>query len=147
MFHDVIAGRRRKTGLGGLMTAGLFSGGTLMAVGMSALAALAGKALMTALLSLMLSALAAMRGGGSSGGSSKTTYEIVAKPIVTHAHTHSSEVQHEVHGGHHHAYAYARSLDFAPVLPAGSSNSGDSLTLAYRAYQPSSTQRPIEAKD
>lgn len=129
------------------MTAGLFSGGTLMAVGMSALAALAGKALMTALLSLMLSALAAMRGGGDSGGGGKTTYEIIAKPIVTHAHTHSSEVQHEVHGGHHHAYAYARSLDFAPVLPAGSNDTRESYMLAYRGQRPSATQEPPEVKE
>lgn len=94
-----------------------------MAVGMSALAALAGKALMTALLSLMLSAISALKG---SGDHKSTTYEIVTRPVVSHAHTHSSEVQHEAHhggggggGGVHHAsgYGYARSMVLTPVLP------------------------------
>lgn len=61
-----------------------------MAVGMAAMAAMAGKAMMASLLALMLSALAALRGQG--GGGEKTTYEVIAKPVVSHLHTHSSEV-------------------------------------------------------
>lgn len=76
-----------------MLAAGLFSGGTLLALAMSALAALAGKALMTALLSLLLSALAALRGSGGGGGGGKTTYEIITKPVVSHEHSHSSEVK------------------------------------------------------
>ncbi|KAG8328195.1 hypothetical protein J6590_000852 [Homalodisca vitripennis] len=141
--------RRRKNGLSGsLMTAGLFSGGTLMAVGMSALAALAGKALMTALLSLMLSAMAALRGGGDSGHKS-TTYEIITKPVVSHAHTHSSEIQHE--HGNHHAYAYGRSMESHPVYTGGLKSSEnqtheDSYVLAYRAHKPSIGQKSDEMK-
>lgn len=55
------------------------SGGTLLALGMAAIAAMAGKAMMAALLSLMMSAMSSMRGGGDKGGSS---YEVI------HAHEH-----------------------------------------------------------
>lgn len=146
---DVLcAGRRKKNRMSGLLAAGLFSGGTLMAVGLSAIAALAGKALMTALLSLVLSGISAFRGSGDSGHKS-TTYEIITKPVVTHAHTHSAEVQHE-HGGGHHGYAaYARSIESNPNSPAG-----DSYLLAYRAQRPyptvltttTSLRKPIEDK-
>ncbi|KAG8328193.1 hypothetical protein J6590_000850 [Homalodisca vitripennis] len=68
-------GRRRRTG-STMMMAGMMSGGTMMALGMSAIAAMAGKALMTALLSLMLSAMSAMRGSGG-GADGKTTYEVI----------------------------------------------------------------------
>lgn len=137
-----------------MLAAGLFSGGTLMALGLSALAALAGKALMTALLSLALSGFAAFKGSGDSGHKS-TTYEIITKPVVTHAHTHSAEVQHE-HGGHH-AYAYGRSMEFNPVLPVGAVppvDLQDSYILAYRAQQPATTtvtsttlRKPLEEKN
>lgn len=74
-----------------MATAGLMSGGTLLALGMTALAAMAGKALMTSLLSLMLTALTALKSGGDHHKS--TTYEIVTKPVVSHAHMHTSEVK------------------------------------------------------
>ncbi|KAF6208863.1 hypothetical protein GE061_014605 [Apolygus lucorum] len=100
---------RKKNNYGGaLAAAGLMSGGTLLAMGMAALAAMCGKALMASLLALMLAALAALKGGG--GGGEKTTYEIVAKPVVSHLSTHSSEVQHGHHGH------YRRSMDVQPIV-------------------------------
>ncbi|XP_014282869.2 uncharacterized protein [Halyomorpha halys] len=99
--ESAFTGRRRKDRYGGaLAAAGLMSGGTMLAVGLSALAAMAGKALMASLLALMLAGISALKGNGED---SKTTYEIVAKPVVSHQHTHSSEV---IHGGHH----YKRSI-------------------------------------
>ncbi|BES96516.1 Protein of unknown function (DUF1676) [Nesidiocoris tenuis] len=101
-------GRRKGGYRGPLLAAGLMAGGTTLAMGMAALAALAGKALMASLLALMLAAISALKGSG--GGSEKTTYEIVAKPVVTHSTSHTSEVQHG-HGGH-----YRRSMDIHPVV-------------------------------
>lgn len=136
-----VSGRRRKNNgmTSTLATAGLFSGGTLMAVGMSALAALAGKAMMTALLSLMLSAISALKGNGDSGGHKSTTYEIVTRPVVSHAHSHSAEIQHDSHVPH--GYGYGRSMEFNPVMPVvvDSQPVEDSAhQLAYKAQAPDS---------
>lgn len=79
----------------------------MLAMGLAALAALAGKALITALMALVLSALSAMKGGGGGGS---THYEVISRPEVSHAHTHSSEVQYG-----HHGHGYKRSLDTAFV--------------------------------
>lgn len=70
---------------------------------MAGLAALAGKALMTSMLALMMSAFSAMRGGGGGGGGGgeTKTYEVITKPIVSHINTHTSEVQHDHHGHYH----------------------------------------------
>lgn len=64
---------------------------------MGALALLAGKALMTALMSLMLSAIIGLK-SLTSGGHKSTTYEIVTKPVYSHSNTHSSSHE-DVHGG------------------------------------------------
>ncbi|KAF7279553.1 hypothetical protein GWI33_007072 [Rhynchophorus ferrugineus] len=91
-------------GMGYLLAAGAMMKGTLFALAMGGLAALAGKALMAAMISLLLSAISALKGSGSSG---KTTYEVVAKPVYTSSHSHS--VSHE-DGGHGHS-GYGRSFD------------------------------------
>lgn len=83
--------------------------GTLGAVGFGAIALLAGKALMTGLMALMLSAIIGLK-SLTSGGEKKTTYEIVSKPIYSSTHSHSSE-EHHGHGVGHSGYA--RSLDLA----------------------------------
>ncbi|XP_066247967.1 uncharacterized protein [Euwallacea similis] len=101
-------------GLGYILAAAAMMKGTLMAIAMGALAALAGKALMAALLSLVLSALAALKGGGGGGG--KTTYEVVAKPVYSSSHSHS--VAHEDYGGSGGHSGYGRSFDGQP-LPLG----------------------------
>uniref|UniRef100_T1HBR3 Uncharacterized protein n=2 Tax=Rhodnius prolixus TaxID=13249 RepID=T1HBR3_RHOPR len=97
-------GRKKDKGGGAILAAGMMSAGTVLAVKLAALAAISGKALMAALMAMMLAAIAALSKGG--GEDHKTTYEIVAKPVVSHSHTHSSEIQH----GHGH---YKRSLDGA----------------------------------
>lgn len=101
----------KKGGMETLLAAGMMMKGMLMAVGMGAIAIMAGKALMTGILALALSSIIGLKSLASSGGKS-TTYEIVAKPIYTNSHTHS--VSHEDHG-HHSAYNgygnYARSID------------------------------------
>lgn len=81
--------------------------GTLGAMGFGALALIAGKALMTGLLALMLSAIIGLK-SLASHGEKKTTYEIVSKPVYTSSHTHSSE-EHHGHGFGHSGYG--RSLD------------------------------------
>uniref|UniRef100_T1GAX9 Uncharacterized protein n=1 Tax=Megaselia scalaris TaxID=36166 RepID=T1GAX9_MEGSC len=74
-----------------LLAAGMMMKGMLMAVGMGAIAIMAGKALMTGILALALSSIIGLKSLASSGGKS-TTYEIVAKPIYTNSHTHSLHV-------------------------------------------------------
>lgn len=81
--------------------------GTLGALGFGALAMLAGKALMTGLMALMLSAIVGLK-SLTGHHSAKTTYEIVSKPVYTTAHTQSSE---EAHGHGYGGSGYGRSLD------------------------------------
>ncbi|BES96135.1 Protein of unknown function (DUF1676) [Nesidiocoris tenuis] len=59
---------RKKGGFG--LGGALWAAGSVAAVGMAALAAMSGKALMTSMLALMLAGAGALRGGGggSSGG-------------------------------------------------------------------------------
>ncbi|XP_044268618.1 uncharacterized protein LOC123013848 [Tribolium madens] len=103
-------------GMGAILAAGAMMKGTLFALALGGLAALAGKALMTALISLVLSAVIGLKSLTHGGGKS-TTYEVIAKPIYTHANTHS--VSHEEHGGggHYGHSGYGRSLDMP--LPLG----------------------------
>ncbi|KAK9502022.1 hypothetical protein O3M35_012632 [Rhynocoris fuscipes] len=100
--NAVNTGRGKKNGGGAIIAAGLMSAATVLAVSLAGLAAISGKALMAALMALMLAGIAALNKGGDDH---KTTYEIVAKPVVSHSHTHTSEVQHGHHGH------YKRSLD------------------------------------
>ncbi|RZF48332.1 hypothetical protein LSTR_LSTR010295 [Laodelphax striatellus] len=117
--ENTFTGRKKKYSHA-LATAGLMSGGSMLAAGLMTLAAMAGKALMMSMMALLLSAMSAMKGGGDQEKKS-TTYEIITKPVVTHAHTHSSEVQHvdgsHGHGASHSGYGYARSMAFTPVYP------------------------------
>ncbi|XP_046752802.1 uncharacterized protein LOC124416026 [Diprion similis] len=106
--QNVETGRKKdKGGMGGLMAGLMMMKGTLGAVGFGALALLAGKALMTGLMALMLSAIVGLK-SLAGGGEKKTTYEIVSKPVYSSAHTHSSE-EHHGHGYGHSGYG--RSLD------------------------------------
>ena len=95
--------------MNGLMAGLMMMKGTLGAVGFGALALLAGKALMTGLMALMLSAIIGLK-SLTSGGEKKTTYEIVSKPVYSSTHSHSSE-EHHGHGYGHSGYG--RSLDLA----------------------------------
>ncbi|XP_054086464.1 uncharacterized protein LOC105212404 [Zeugodacus cucurbitae] len=87
----------KKGGMEALIAAGLMMKGTLMAIGMGAVALMAGKALMTALMALTLSSVLGLKSLASGGGKS-TTYEIVSKPVYTSSHSHSYD---EGHGGGH----------------------------------------------
>lgn len=78
-----------------------------MSVGLGALALLAGKALMTAMMSLLLSAIIGIK--SLSGGQKSTTYEIVSKPVYSHSHSHSTAHE-DVGGGYGHS-GYSRSLN------------------------------------
>ncbi|XP_012228113.1 uncharacterized protein Osi16 [Linepithema humile] len=105
--QNVETGRKKDKGNGALMAGLLMMKGTLGAVGFGALALLAGKALMTGLMALMLSAIIGLK-SLASHGEKKTTYEIVSKPVYSSSHTHSSE-EHHGHGYGHSGYG--RSLD------------------------------------
>ncbi|KAF3424480.1 hypothetical protein E2986_06031 [Frieseomelitta varia] len=99
--------KKEKGGMNGMMAGLMMMKGTLGAIGFGALALLAGKALMTGLMALMLSAIVGLK-SLASGGEKKTTYEIVSKPVYSSSHTHSSE-EHHGHGYGHSGYG--RSLD------------------------------------
>lgn len=98
-------------GFGSILIAAAMMKSTLLALALGGLAAIAGKALMTGLISLMLSAIIGIK--SLTGGQGKTTYEVVSKPIVTHSASHSSS--HEDYG-HGHS-GYGRSFD--TPLPLG----------------------------
>ncbi|CAG4964191.1 unnamed protein product [Parnassius apollo] len=115
-------GRKKDGGLGGgkgggggaLLAAALMMKGALAAAAMGALALLAGKALMTALMSLLLTALVGLKGHG---GHKSTTYEIITKPEVSHHHSHSHEEHHEHDHGHHGGYRRAYDADYNSYMP------------------------------
>jgi Protein of unknown function (DUF1676) len=88
----------------------------MLALALGALAMLAGKALMTGLMALALSAIIGLK--SLTSGQKHTTYEIVAKPQYSHTNTHSSAHE-EVHAGHSGyggsggiSGGYGRSLNF-----------------------------------
>lgn len=64
---------------------------------MGAVAALAGKALLTGMMALTMAAIVGLK-SLTSGGEKKTTYEIISKPVYTHSSSHSTS-QHGGHGG------------------------------------------------
>ncbi|XP_075986859.1 uncharacterized protein LOC142983726 isoform X2 [Anticarsia gemmatalis] len=98
-------GRKKKGGMGGLFAMAAMMKGTLISIALGALALLAGKALVTAMMSLLLSAIIGIK--SLSGGQKSTTYEIVSKPVYTHSHSHSTA--HEDVGGYGHS-GYGRNL-------------------------------------
>ncbi|XP_075986663.1 uncharacterized protein LOC142983588 [Anticarsia gemmatalis] len=115
---------RKKGGLGkgggggALLAAALMMKGTLAAAALGALALLAGKALMTALMSLLLSALVGLKGHGEH---KSTTYEIITKPEISHHHSHSHEEHHEHEHGHHGGYR--RAYDYNSYMPYDTTSS------------------------
>lgn len=78
-----------------------------MSIGLGGLAMLAGKALMTAMMSLLLSAIIGIK--SLSHGGKSTTYEIVSKPVYSHSHSHSTAHE-DVGGGYGHS-GYGRNLN------------------------------------
>ncbi|XP_045475008.1 uncharacterized protein LOC123680929 [Harmonia axyridis] len=104
-------GKDKKNGMAYILAATAMMKGTLMALSMGGLAALAGKALMTGMISLLLSAIIGLKSLTSHGGK-HTTYEIVSKPVYSHTKSHSTEVEHAGQYG-----GYGRSMDVP--LPLG----------------------------
>lgn len=77
---------------------------------------IAGKALLTGLMALMLSAIVGLKSLTSGGGGGKATYEIVAKPMYSHSQSHSVSHDDHSHAGHTgYGSGYGRSINF--VLP------------------------------
>lgn len=96
----------------------MWSAGTLAAISFASLAAMSGKALMTAMLALALAAACALKGhggGGGGGGSGKTShYEIITKPAMY-------EHDHVVHGAAYSSapFSYARHLTMEAAAGGG----------------------------
>ncbi|XP_028179044.1 uncharacterized protein LOC114366380 [Ostrinia furnacalis] len=109
-----------KGGGGALLASALMMKGALGAAALGALALLAGKALMTALMSLLLSALVGLKGHG---GHKSTTYEIITKPEVSHHHSHSHEEHHEHEHGHHGGYRRAYDMNYNSYMPYDTTSS------------------------
>ncbi|KAF4523424.1 hypothetical protein B566_EDAN007896 [Ephemera danica] len=97
-FLSAQTGRGKdKKGGGALLMGLMMMKATLGALGFGAIAALAGKALLVGMLSMMLSAIVGLKSLASGGGGKAVTYEIISKPVYSHAHSHSHE--HSEHGG------------------------------------------------
>lgn len=126
------------------MTAGILTAGTLLWMGLSSLMAMATKALAASLLSIVISIVTAYRSSGSSHKS--TTYEIVAKPVYSHAY--AAELQHEPHTAASSGHQYGRNMEWDKMASMSSSRSevqvpvpvmqmpirDDAHQLAYRAH-------------
>ncbi|RZF48334.1 hypothetical protein LSTR_LSTR010297 [Laodelphax striatellus] len=105
---DTAEGGRKRKDNGAIWAMAMVMGGSMLSMALAGVAAAAAKALTMSIVAAALSALAALKGGDKS-----TTYEVISRPVVSHAHTYSSEVQHE-HAGHGHGH-YKRSIDQANI--------------------------------
>lgn len=93
---------------GPLLMGAMMVAGTLLPIKLGALAMMSGKALMTSMLALMLSAILALKKLASGGGShSGTTYEVINVPT------------HGAHGPHGRSLAQslAYGLPLEPTVP------------------------------
>lgn len=93
---------------GPLLMGAMMVAGTLLPIKLGALAMMSGKALMTSMLALMLSAILALKklaSGGGGGSHSGTTYEVINVPS---------------HGGHgpHGRSMKAHAMAYGPPPPA-----------------------------
>lgn len=95
-------GKKGGGGMGSLLIAAAMMKSTLLALALGGLAAIAGKALITGLISLMLSAIIGLK--SLTGGQQKTTYEVVSKPIVSHSSSHSTSHEDYGHSGYGRSY-------------------------------------------
>lgn len=88
--------------------------GGLLAMAYKGLALLAGKALLVSKIALTLALMVAFKkmfsGGGGHGGSSKTTYEIVKQPVLTHSHQYGAPGAADTFGSYDNSGPYARSI-------------------------------------
>lgn len=86
--------------------------GGLLAMAYKGLALLAGKALLVSKIALTLALLVAFKKlfSGGHGGSSKTTYEIVKQPVLTHSHQYGAPGATDTFGSYDNSGPYARSI-------------------------------------
>ncbi|KAK9879984.1 hypothetical protein WA026_008493 [Henosepilachna vigintioctopunctata] len=117
--NPAVGTARRRGGNGGnggggggnggmLLAAGGLMKGTLLILALGGLAVIAGKALLTGIISLVLSTIIGLK--ALTSHHKTTTYEIVSKPIYTHSNTHSISSEEYGHGGYGHS-SYERSFD------------------------------------
>jgi len=106
-FYVAVSARGKKDKYAGpLLMGAMMVAGTLLPIKLGALAMMSGKALMTSMLALMLSAILALKKLASGGGShSGTTYEVINVP---------SQGGHGPHGRSLSAHAMA----YGPPPPA-----------------------------
>ncbi|XP_070507798.1 uncharacterized protein Osi16 [Chironomus tepperi] len=91
-----------KKGGGGILAMALMMKGAMGAMAMGAVAALAGKALLTGMMALTLAGIVALK-ALTSKGEKKTTYEIISKPVYSHSHSYSTG-HGSGHGGGGHSH-------------------------------------------
>lgn len=145
------AGRKKKKDKGGHVYMMMLKGG-LLAMAYKGLALLAGKALLVSKIALTLAILVAFKklfSGGGHGGSSKTTYEIVKQPVLTHAHQYAAPGATDTFGSYDNSGPYARSIA-QPDMPypqlaayrahvkgVGSAGPGGPMMMSSAASSPS----------
>lgn len=108
----IFVGRKKKKDKGGQMYMMMLKGG-LLAMAYKALAFLAAKALFVSKIALVLALLVAFKklfSGHGHGGSSKTTYEIVKQPVLTHSHQYGASGATDAFGSYDNSGPYARSI-------------------------------------
>ncbi|XP_050533822.1 uncharacterized protein LOC126901431 [Daktulosphaira vitifoliae] len=111
-------GRKKKKDKGGHMYMMMLKGG-LLAMAYKALALLAAKALLVSKIALTLALLVAFKKlfSGGHSGSSKTTYEIVKQPVLSHPHQYGAPGAVDTFGSYSDNSApYARSIA-QPEMP------------------------------
>lgn len=92
--------------------------GGLLAMAYKALALLAGKALLVSKIALMLALLVAFKKLFTGhGGSSKTTYEIVKQPVLSHSHQYAAPGAADAFGSYDNSGPYARSIAQPDTVP------------------------------
>ncbi|CAH0388349.1 unnamed protein product [Bemisia tabaci] len=106
-----------------LKNAGMVAGSTLLVMSMKTIMAFSVKAFMAAMLSLLISALQMRKGHGHGAGYThgSTTYEIIAKPMISHTSSIAVEPHHveavseaQAGGDHYRRSQYFDALDYEP---------------------------------
>ncbi|KAK9502021.1 hypothetical protein O3M35_012631 [Rhynocoris fuscipes] len=111
-------GRKKKLNHA-LLVGGMVSAGTLLALTMSAISAMAGKALLASILSLALTLMNRNGGGGGGaqgggGGGGKTTYEIITHSVPHHEHDYNRHTWSAEPATAQEAYQYVKAINPLP---------------------------------
>nr|XP_018896309.1 PREDICTED: uncharacterized protein LOC109030021 [Bemisia tabaci] len=123
-LYKTIRGRKKNQGMkNALKNAGMVAGSTLLVMSMKTIMAFSVKAFMAAMLSLLISALQMRKGHGHGAGYThgSTTYEIIAKPMISHTSSIAVEPHHveavseaQAGGDHYRRSQYFDALDYEP---------------------------------